>query len=113
MGNRPLLVPMLIAGILALVGIAQMPYGYYEFLRWALTAASITLAIVSWKLNRKNWLIVAIPIFILWFPPFQIFMDKSVWVFLDLFAGSALISAGFLLTPGNREINNSKKEVQR
>lgn len=110
MGNRPLLFPMLIAGILALVGIAELPYGYYEFLRWVLTAASITLAVVSWNANQKQWLLLSIPVFLLWFPPFHITMDKSTWAILDFLAGLALIISGFMVSGGNTSNLKSVKE---
>lgn len=97
--KHPLFIPLSIAGGLALIGIAELPYAYYEFLRWVLVAASVLLAIYSWNTNQKGWVMAAIPIFILWFPPFQIYMDKSAWVVLDLIAGITLIAAGILITP--------------
>lgn len=101
--QRPLLIPLLIAGVLSLVGIANLPYGYYEFLRWILSVAGVLLAIFSWKANQKGWLLLAIPVFILWFPPFQIFMDKSAWAVLDLIAGLALIWAGFSIKSSDKQ----------
>jgi hypothetical protein len=92
--KHPLFIPLSIAGGLALIGIAELPYAYYEFLRWVLVAASVLLAVYSWNSNQKGWVIAAIPIFILWFPPFQIYMDKSAWVILDLIAGITLIISG-------------------
>ena len=96
--KHPLFVPLSIAGVLALIGIAELPYAYYEFLRWVLVAASILLAFYAWNTDQRGWVIAAIPIFILWFPPFQIYMDKSAWVVLDLLAGIALISAGIVIS---------------
>jgi hypothetical protein len=92
--KHPIFWPLAAAAGLALLGILNLPYGYYEFLRWVLTGASILLAVYAWRTEKKAWLALAVPIFILWFPPFQIFMDKSAWVVLDLLAGAALIWAG-------------------
>lgn len=108
--QRPLLIPLLIAGILALVGIANLPYGYYEFLRWILSVAGVLLAIFSWKANQKGWLLLSIPVFILWFPPFQIFMDKSAWVVLDLIVGVALILAGYSIRTTQSDAANERTE---
>jgi hypothetical protein len=83
--------------LLAFIGIAELPYGYYEFLRWVLTAASVLIVVLCVRWKQYGWFVVALPIFILWFPPFHITMDKSAWVGLDLIAGVVLIVSGSVL----------------
>lgn len=96
--QRPIFWPLLVAGIIALVGMGELPIGYYTFLRWVLSIAAVALAVVAAQYRQFGWLGLAVPVFALWFPPFQVFFDKSVWVVLDLIAGVGLILAGALLT---------------
>ena len=85
---------MVIVGALTLIGMANLDYGYYVFLRWAVSAAAVLLAVVAWRNKQENWLWLAAPVFILWFPLFGVFFDKSLWIMLDLAAGIGFIFAG-------------------
>ena len=109
--QRPLFIPLLLAGVLSLAGIANMPFGYYELLRWVLAIAAVLLTVYCWKSDQKSWLLLAIPVFVFWFPPFHISMDKSAWVVLDLIAGVALIWAGFSIKSSVKE-SSAEREHQ-
>ncbi len=83
----------LITGTASLVAIADLPFGYYELLRWLITVAGIALAIQSYNGNSRGWLFLAIPAVALWNPFFGATMAKSSWLVLNLAAGVGFISA--------------------
>lgn len=90
---------------MAFIGMAELPFGYYTFLRWVLSIAAILLAIFAIRFGQLPWLMLAIPIFALWFPPFGVGMTKNAWVLLDLLAGLGLLLAGVLLVrPADRDV---------
>ena len=95
MDSRLLVLPLSIASALALVGMFDLPLGYYQFLRWTLSLVAILLSVGAWNLDQRYWLLLSAPIFVLWFPPFQVYLDKSTWVFLDLFASVGLAAAAW------------------
>jgi hypothetical protein len=83
----------LVTGIASLLAIADLPYGYYEFLRWLVTIAGTALAIQASSNDAKAWLLLAIPAIVLWNPFFGATMDKSSWLLFNLSAGIAFIAA--------------------
>ena len=95
--KHPLIVPLAIAAVLSFIALAELPYGYYTFLRWVMSAIAVLLGVFAIRWKQLGWLVVAAPIFILWFPPFQISFEKAVWSPINVVAGIALIAAGAVL----------------
>jgi len=92
----------LAAGLLILA-IFTMPYEYYIFLRWVITAVSIYVAIYLGGLeNNKLWFFVIIAI--LFNPIFPFYSDRSFWFFADL------ISAGLFLAFSKNKIKLNKEK---
>ena len=83
----------LITGIASFVAIGNLPYGYYEFLRWLITVAGISLALQANAEGKRTWLLLAIPAIALWNPFFGATMMKSSWLIFNLGAGVAFIAA--------------------
>jgi hypothetical protein len=80
-------------GAMLIFGILPLGYDYYVLLRGAVTVAAAVLAYVAVIGQRFPWLILALPSFILWFPPFGVELEKSTWMVLDLIAGIAFVVA--------------------
>lgn len=80
-------------GVMLLFGILPLGYDYYVLLRGAVTVAAAVLAYVAIIGQRFSWLILALPSFILWFPPFGVELEKSTWMVLDLIAGIGFVVA--------------------
>lgn len=99
--NRPAFIPLLAGAGLATVGAADMPYGYYEFLRCALTIIGVVVVVHAVRSQRYGWLALGIPIIILWAPAVFVPLPTPVWKFLDLVVAAAL-TIGALLIPGPR-----------
>ena len=80
-------------GIASLVAIADLPYGYYEFLRWLITIAAIALTVRAGEEGNRGWLLLSIPAILLWNPFFGATMAKSSWFLFNLAAGIGFIAA--------------------
>jgi len=94
----PLYVWLAPVAILAL-GLLRLPYGYYEFLRFAVCAAA---ALVAWQLFRSGgWgqlLAVAfVPLVLLYNPIFPVRLTRATWVPINVLT-AGLFGVGALTT---------------
>jgi intracellular septation protein A len=71
--------PLVIATLLLLIATATMPYGYYQFLRIAITIAAGITAYNLFEKKQNNWLIAFVLIMILYNPIIVIHLDKAIW----------------------------------
>ena len=71
--------PLLITCLLLLISTAKMPYGYYQFLRIAITIAAGITAYDLFEKKQNNWLIAFVLIMILYNPINVIHLDKAIW----------------------------------
>lgn len=74
----------LIAVILMLLVIYNLPYGYYEFLRIVITGISGYLAFKYFDKKIIGWSVTMTGIAILFNPVLPIHLDKSIWVFINI-----------------------------
>ncbi len=76
--------------ILLILCLANMPYGYYQFVRIAGLVGFLFLAYDAIKNNNSVELIFYIVMAILFQPIYKITFDREIWNIIDL-------SVGFLL----------------
>jgi len=76
--------PLLIASLLLLIAIAPMPYGYYQFLRIAVTIVAGMTAFSIFETNKNLSLYVFVAITILYNPIFTIHFDKATWIPINI-----------------------------
>jgi hypothetical protein len=81
-----------IAGVANLLAILDLPYGYYEALRWLVTIAAIALTIQASSRYARGWLLLSLPAFLIWNPFFGATMEKGSWFFLNVAAGLAFLA---------------------
>lgn len=92
--GRPVLIPALIAGVILLVGVAPLEYGFYTVLRIAVTLAAVLVAAAAVRSRQLGWLAVAVAIAILFNPLIPFSLSKGVWVPIDLACAALLVLAG-------------------
>jgi len=63
-----------------------MPYGYYQFLRIAITILAGYLCFLSYEQKKQSWSIIMAGIAILFNPIFRIYLSKSTWALWDFVA---------------------------
>lgn len=86
----------IISIILLLFGIPTgLPYGYYIFLRWAISLSSVFIAYRAYKQEKNTWLYVFVGLTILFNPIAPIYLNKSVWVLIDLISAVLFVVFGF------------------
>jgi len=79
------------AAAMALIGTLPLDGSYYEILRLVLAAAGVTVMVKAISAKHAVWAVAGGIIFFLWFPGFEVYLDKDTWVVLDLLAAIALV----------------------
>lgn len=71
------------ACMLSVVAVFPLPYGFYTFLRLAITGCAV-LAALELKGNRNSIWIIFAGIAMLFNPVFPVFLSKGTWFIIDL-----------------------------
>ena len=80
--------------ILLFLCLADMPYGYFQFVRWAALVGFALLAFDASEKNRQQEMIVYIGLAILFQPIFKIALGRSLWNMVDVIVGGYLMISG-------------------
>lgn len=75
-----------VLGILLLIGILPLPYGYYLFLRVIVFLGAIYLSVTSWKTIGQQTKGILVVLIVLFNPIAPIFLNKLLWIPIDLIA---------------------------
>jgi len=86
----------LIAAGLLFLGILELPYGYYIFLRIVICIISCITAYLSYESEKKSLIWIFGIIAILFNPIVPIYLDKDVWVIIDFIVGIIFIISIFI-----------------
>jgi hypothetical protein len=72
--------------ILLVAALAQLPYGYYTFIRIVTFGSATLIAVVGWRERSSTqvWSILLSLIAVLFNPIVPIHLNRSAWFFLDL-----------------------------
>jgi lysylphosphatidylglycerol synthetase-like protein (DUF2156 family) len=92
--GRPVLLPAVLAGVLLLIAVAPLEYGFYTALRIAVTAAAIWVAVAAVRSRQVGWAVVAAALAILFNPLIPVWLSKGVWIPIDLVGAALMIFAG-------------------
>ena len=77
-------IPALIIAVMLLVAVADLPYGYYQLLRWATCGVAVFVAFQAYKVGKTwiTWLFGLIAV--LFNPIIPIHLTKEIWRPIDL-----------------------------
>ena len=91
MATRPHAIPAVTAAALLLVALGQHPYGYYTFLRWAVTVAALVVAWAAFTgfQHWAGWLFVGIAL--LFNPLAPVYLDRATWRPIDIASAAAFM----------------------
>jgi hypothetical protein len=84
-----------VLAILFFLCLADMPYGYYQFVRFISMCGFAYLAYSSNEVNNKNEAFVYIGLAILFQPIFKIALGRTIWNIVDVIVGIGLILSVF------------------
>jgi hypothetical protein len=74
----------LIAAALLLIALADLPYGYYTFLRIVVCATSAFGALRAHQSNQSLWALVLVGVAILFNPVIPIYFSRGAWAIIDV-----------------------------
>ncbi len=77
-------IPIIISVIILFLAIFPMPYGYYTLLRLVVCGTAIYIVYNAKKINRQSWMWVMGIIALLFNPLIPIYLNKGVWVIIDI-----------------------------
>lgn len=91
MRERPHIIPALVAGGLLFAALLQLPYGYYQMLRWVVCGISIYIAYKAYKCDKKWAIWVFVVCAILFNPIAPIGFSREIWRSIDIVFGILFI----------------------
>jgi hypothetical protein len=93
----------LLSGAVALlVAIADLPYGYYQLLRWAVCGIGIYSVYLAYKQKKKAWIWTFGIIALVFNPIFRFHFGKAGWQVIDVMAGIIYLIGAFKVKPKHK-----------
>lgn len=83
-----------VLAILLFLCLADMPYGYYQFVRFAAAAFFGYAAYQENEDGRKELVVVFVILALLFQPLFKISLGRTLWNIVDVIVGIGLIGYG-------------------
>ena len=77
--------------ILFFLCLMDMPYGFYELVRFLALVGFVILAFVSSKQENKTSVVIYIALAILFQPIFKIALGRTIWNVVDVIVGIGLV----------------------
>lgn len=86
-----------IISIVILLGalLPDLPYAYFQFLRWIVTLTAIFYAYSAYNTSKTAVVVVSILIAILFNPIAPIYLERETWVVIDVITAGILF---FIMT---------------
>lgn len=81
----------IILAVLLFLCLLQMPYGFYELVRFAALVGFGVLAYKSYEQQRQTEMIIYIALAILFQPLLKISLGRQIWNIIDIIVGIGLI----------------------
>lgn len=81
---RWLLGTRVVAATLLVLALAELPYGYYQMLRWVICAVAAFTAFVAYSYGREGWTVVFGAVAVLFNPIAPFYLSREIWAVLDV-----------------------------
>lgn len=85
-----------ILGVLFLLCLFHMPYGYYQAVRFIGMLGFTLLAYFSYQKNKKVEIIIYVSLALLFQPFIKVALGRTVWNFVDVIVSAGLIISLFV-----------------
>jgi hypothetical protein len=86
----------IVLAILFFLCLADMPYGYYQFVRFAGLVGFAILAYQAHEQGRQTEMIIYAGLALLFQPFFKIALGREIWNIVDVIVGVGLIVSIFI-----------------
>jgi len=91
--NKPIKIVLAVLFFLCLV---DMPYGFYQFVRFAALIGFVILAYQAHEQGRQTEMIIYIGLALLFQPFFKIALGREMWNIVDVIVGIGLLISIFM-----------------
>lgn len=98
--TRPALAPGLLAAIALLGGLALIDSEWFVIIRYAVSILALIIVVFAVQGKKLGWLVVLIPIAVIWNPVWPLGLSGPGWLFLQMAGAVCLIAAGIKITVG-------------
>ncbi|MDR0683324.1 MAG: hypothetical protein LBG15_16010 [Dysgonamonadaceae bacterium] len=88
----------IVLSILLMLCLADMPYGYYQFVRFIALVGFAVLAYFALEQGKKTEIVVFIALAVLFQPLFKIALGRTLWNIVDVIVAVGLIISLFIKT---------------
>lgn len=85
-----------VLAILFFICLADMPYGYYQFVRFAGLVGFVILAYRANQIGRQTEMIIYGGLALLFQPFFKIALGREIWNIIDVVVGIGLLISIFM-----------------
>ena len=85
----------ILAAVLLLWALADNPYGYYQFLRWAILVIGVYTAYTFYKQQKIAWAWIFGIMAVLFNPIFPFYLSKDTWQLIDVAAAIIFFASLF------------------
>jgi len=86
----------LVLALLLFLCLLEMPYGYYQLVRFLSFSCFAFFAYQASQKNKINEVIIFIILALLFQPFFKIALGRDIWNFVDIIIGLGLIASVFI-----------------
>ena len=86
----------ILLALLLFICLADMPYGYYQLVRFAGLIGFSILAYKAYEHNKKIEMIIFVGLALLFQPFFKISIGREIWNIVDVIVGVGLLLSIFI-----------------
>lgn len=76
---------------MCVLAIADLPYGYYQLLKWVVCISALWSAFIARSTARTAWVAIFSGVAVLFNPIAPIHLDRQIWAFLDIVTAAVLV----------------------
>ena len=87
----------IILAVLFFICLLDMPYGYFQLVRFVALAGFVFLAYQANQRNKKTEGIIYVALALLFQPFFKISLGREIWNIVDFVVGTGLILSIFII----------------
>ena len=85
-----------------ILAIPRLPYGYYIFLRWVVSATALFSVWAAYECKRKSWVFVMGGVAILFNPIIPVYLTKETWIVIDFIVAVVFLVSIFGIKPAGK-----------
>jgi hypothetical protein len=107
--TRPALAPGILAAIVLFVGVALLDSSWFLVVRFVVAILAVIVAWFAIQGSKWAWLVVLVPIVVLWNPVFPLPLGGVGWMSAQLIAPIFFVAAGVMITVPRSETDRQSR----